>query len=398
VPSTPVQEALELPGLYLHIPFCRAICPYCDFAVSLGDAAKRAAFCDTLLAEIDLVGSEELPGNELNRPSVRFGTIYFGGGTPSALTSEQLADLIERLRCRFPISDEVEIYLEANPEDVTAENAAAWRSLGVDFLSLGVQSFDRERLRFLGRSHDGEGATRAVEIAQDAGFRTVSIDLIFGLPEDQRDGWQRDLDAAVALKVDHLSCYQLTIHEQTAFGHQRARGELVELSDVVQAELFEMAHADLASAGLEGYEVSNFSRGREHRSVHNQKYWHHVPYIGLGPSAHSFDGRRRWWNRRGFASWASAIEAGRQPVEEEETLTGRQLVLERLMLGLRTIDGVDLRRLEERYGVPIREQNDATLRELAHKGLLSIDGDRVAPTRIGMAVADSLVRAVDLSD
>ena len=286
---------------------------------------------------------------------------------PSALSEEQLGGLLDRLRSRLSVAEDVEISLEANPEDVTARSAAAWRSLGVDFVSLGVQSFDRERLGFLGRAHDGEEARVAVAVAQEAGFRTVSIDLMFGLPEDTREGWMRDLETALALGVDHLSCYQLTIHQQTAFGQQKARGELIELSEVAQAELFDVGHRVLPGGGLDGYEVSNFSRGVSHRSTHNQKYWRHVPYLGLGPSAHSFDGRRRWWNRRGSGSWARALEAGQSPVEEEESLTPRQLVLERLMLGLRTADGVDLAELEERHGVRLLEGNAPLFEELCDR-------------------------------
>src|SRR5436305_3583048 len=338
------------PGLYLHVPFCSAICPYCDFAVLTGGAAARARFVEHLLAEIRMWGEAEA-GFE------PFDTIYFGGGTPSALAPEELARILAALRQHLPIHDDAWIFFEANPEDVTVESARAWRELGVRTLSLGIQSFDAAALRFLGRRHDPVAARQSVETARAAGFDTVSIDLIYGLPEQTPEAWQRTLATAVALAPDHLSCCQLTIHEGTPFGSRLARGKLAELPEPAQADLFLLTHRFLRDAGYPGYEVSNFASVPDHRSRHNAKYWDHTPYLGLGPSAHSFAGNRRWWNERKLKPYQARLAAGERPVAGSEELTANDLALEALMLGFRTAAGVDLGRLRERYDLDLAATN-----------------------------------------
>jgi coproporphyrinogen III oxidase-like Fe-S oxidoreductase len=281
---------------------------------------------------------------------------------------------------------------------VTPESVQTWRDLGVRFLSLGVQSFDADALRFLGRRHTPEEARRSAEVARAAGFETVSIDLIYGLPGQTVDDWRRVLEEAVALEPDHLSCYQLTIHEGTPFGFRLARGKMTELPEESQGELFLFTHEFLRDAGIPGYEVSNFARSPEHRSRHNQKYWHHVPYLGLGPSAHSFSGTHRWWNERKINPYGVRIDAGERPVAGSEELTPRDLALEAVMLGLRTADGIGLPDFRERYGVNLLEGNEPLVERLVREGLLRIEGDRLVPTLAGFAVTDSLARAFDLGE
>ena len=278
---------MAAPGLYLHVPFCSAICPYCDFSVLKAGVPARQRFVRHLVAEVALAG----PGWSDPRP---FDTVYFGGGTPSLLPSEDLERVLGACRSHLMLATPW-VFLEANPEDVTPGACAGWRGLGVRTLSLGVQSFSDEALRFLGRRHGAEQARAAVGNALAAGFDTVSVDLIFGLPGQAPDAWRRDLETAVALAPGHLSCYQLTIHPRTRFGVAAGRGRLSEMPEGEQAVLFELTHQLLADAGYRAYEVSNFARGREHESRHNRKYWDHTPYLGLGPSAHSLDrrGRRR---------------------------------------------------------------------------------------------------------
>jgi len=373
-------------GLYLHIPFCSKICPYCDFAVTTGGRRRRAEFVESLIAEASLWGGDPFS----------FDTVYFGGGTPSALETEDLARIVAALRSSFSLSPEAWVFLEANPEDVTPESLAAWRDLGVRTLSLGIQSFDAGSLAFLGRRHSPEEARRSVLLAREAGFDTVSIDLIYGLPDQDRAGWQRDLDAALALDPDHLSCYQLTIHEGTPFGRMAERGKLAELPEGAQADLFLFTHRYLAEAGLPGYEISNFARSPEHRSRHNQKYWDHTPYLGLGPSAHSFRGTRRWWNERSLRDWQARVERGERPIAGSEELEAGQLTLEELMLGLRTYAGVDLERLRERYGIDLLPRNARFVEQLEREGRVTIQGSRIVPTLSGLAVADSLARGVEI--
>jgi len=376
------------PGLYLHIPFCSAICPYCDFAVLTGGAERRTSFVEHLLSEIGMWGEDRNAFPEID-------TIYFGGGTPSALAPEDLASILAALRANLSIRDDAWLFFEANPEDVKSESVRAWRDLGVRTLSLGIQSFDAEALRFLGRRHDPQQARQSVETARAAGFETVSIDLIFGLAGQTPDVWRRALEDAVALEPDHISCYQLTIHEGTPFGFRLARGKMTEMPEPAQADLFLLTHRFLADHGLPGYEVSNFARGPAHRSRHNMKYWDHTPYLGLGPSAHSFSGltgHRRWWNERKLRPYEMKVEMGDRPIAGAEELTAHDLALEALMLGFRTIGGIDLVRFRERYGIDLREQNSRLMEKLTEGGLLTIEGDRLLPTLRGWAVADSLAR------
>lgn len=383
------MQAEASPALYLHIPFCSAICPYCDFAVLTGGPEKRRRFADHLISEISLWAPD--------RPDFEgIDTIYFGGGTPSALAPEDIARILGAVRTNLSIQNGAWVSFEANPEDVNPESVRAWRGLGVRFLSLGIQSFDADALKFLGRRHTPEEARRSVEIARAAGFGTISIDLIYGLPGQPFETWRRTLEQAVALQPDHISCYQLTFHEGTPFGFRLAKGTMSELPEEDQAEIFLFSHEFLRDHGYPAYEVSNFARSPEHRSRHNRKYWHHVPYLGLGPSAHSFSGTRRWWNERKLGPYEKTIENGERPIAGSEELTRKDLALEALMLGLRTVDGIDLEVFQDRYGVDLRKQNEPLVERLAEEGLLEMRGGVLVPTLAGLAVTDSLARAFEV--
>jgi oxygen-independent coproporphyrinogen-3 oxidase len=377
-------------GLYLHIPFCSAICPYCDFAVLTGGAERRARFVEHLIAEIGMWGKDRDAFPEID-------TIYFGGGTPSALSPDQIGHILQALRESLSIRDDAWIFFEANPEDVTPESARAWRDLGVRTLSLGIQSFDADALRFLGRRHSPEQARQSFEIARAAGFDTVSIDLIYGLSGQTPEAWRRTLEEAVSLDPDHISCYQLTIHEGTPFGFRLARGKMAELPEPVQADLFLLTHHFLADHGLPAYEVSNFARGAEHQSRHNRKYWDHTPYLGLGPSAHSYSETRRWWNERRLKPYELKLDSGQRPIDGGEDLTPSDLALEALMLGFRTAAGIDGGRFRERYGIDLLTSNAGLIERLESEGLLRIESSRLIPTLEGLAVADSLARDFEIS-
>jgi oxygen-independent coproporphyrinogen-3 oxidase len=367
-------------GLYLHVPFCSRICPYCDFAVRTGDAARRRRYVDHLLTEIELYADYPL----------RFDTIYFGGGTPSLLDSQDLGRILDALRSRLQLVDPVWIFLEANPEDVTATSLRDWKSLGVTTLSLGVQSLEAASLTFLGRRHGPDDARRAVEAAQQVGFDTVSIDLIYGLPGQTPAAWREEMTRALALGAQHFSCYQLTIHDRTRFRLLERRGRLTQLPDDEQAGLFRMTHDFLNASGMPGYEASQFAAGPEHRSRHNTKYWDHTPYLGLGPAAHSHEDDRRWWNLRRTDAWQDRVGEGRRPIEGEETLDTEALVLEALMTGLRTYAGVDLKRLRSRWGVDLLESNRSLVERLQADGLLSCDDDSLVPSLDGLVIADTI--------
>ena len=370
-------------GLYTHVPFCTSVCPYCDFAVIIAGEERRRAWVDGILREAEMYSDIGLT----------FDTVYLGGGTPSSLYPEQLVQIVDGLHRNLDVEQQALFFLEANPEDVSPQSASAWRDLGVRFVSLGVQSFDDADLAFLGRRHSAADARCAVEILCEAGFSTVSVDLIFGLDGRSRNHWRRQLDFALDLGVDHLSCYQLTVHKETVLGRRVAGGAARELGDRKMTELFFLTHELLADAGFEGYEVSNFASAPEHRSRHNQKYWDQSPYLGLGPSAHSFAGGRRWWNLRKLRLWQRAVSEGMLPVEGEERPTAEQRVLEILMLGFRTSAGVDLGRLRDQFDVDLLVENKNVFDQLRASGHIEVDGLRLRPTLAGLAIADTLARS-----
>jgi putative oxygen-independent coproporphyrinogen III oxidase len=346
-------------------------------------------FADHLISEIALWAPD-------SSTFERIDTIYFGGGTPSALVPEDIARILGAVRENLSVEDRAWVSFEANPEDVNPENVQAWQDLGVRFLSLGIQSFDADALKFLGRRHTAAEARRSVETARAAGFDTISIDLIYGLPGQPFEIWKRTLEQAVALQPDHISCYQLTFHEGTPFGFRLAKGQMSELPEDAQGDIFLFTHEFLRDHGYPAYEVSNFARSTEHRSRHNQKYWHHVPYLGLGPSAHSFSGTRRWWNERKLGPYEQKIDEGERPIADGEELTRKDLALEALMLGLRTADGIAPGEFQERYGVDLWKQNEPLIERLVRENLLRIEADRLIPTLAGLAVTDSLARDFEI--
>jgi len=392
---------MAAPGLYLHIPFCSAVCPYCDFSVLRAGAPARKRFVEHLVAEVPLAACEW-------KDPQPFDTVYFGGGTPSLLPPEDLERVLGACRAHLALATPW-IFLEANPEDVTPDACAAWRGLGVRTLSLGAQSFSDDALRYLGRRHGATQTRAAVETAQAAGFDTVSVDLIFGLPGQSVEAWRRELATAVALGPGHLSCYQLTIHPRTRFGVAAKRGQLSEMPEGEQAVLFHLTHRLLADAGYSAYEVSNFARSRDHESRHNRKYWDHTPYLGLGPSAHSLaiedasavPAARRWWNELRTPRWEGRVAAGERPVEAEESLGPKQMATEAVMLGLRTTAGIDLDAFTMRYGVDLLAVNAALVERLVAEGHLAARADPggarwLVPTASGLAVADGMATAFDI--
>jgi len=374
-------------GLYIHVPFCASVCPYCDFAVTLAGEERRRAYVAGIEREAAMAAADGLS----------FDTIYLGGGTPSALAADQLAEVLAAVKAGLRVEAGAWTFLEVNPEDVSSASVRAWRQLGVRAVSLGVQALDGEALAFLGRRHTADGARRALDRLRAGGFTTVSIDLIYGLPGQTVASWSRQLEEAAARAVDHISCYQLTIHRGTVFGRRHARGELEAAPEPAQAELFLLTHRRLAELGYQGYEVSNFAAAPGHRSRHNIKYWRHLPYLGLGPAAHSFVGRRRFWNHRKLRIWQRAVDAGRRPVEGVEELADADLALEAVMLGLRTSDGVDLEALRSRYGIDLVALNRRSIERLCDSGHLVLEADRLRPTVSGMAIADTLARSLELA-
>jgi len=322
--------------LYVHVPFCARRCSYCDFAIAVRREVPSAAFTEAILAEW-----ARWRADARLEVTPALSTVYFGGGTPSRLDPSELSRLIDAFVGNRPLLAGAEVTLEANPEDVTADSATGWRRAGVNRVSLGVQSFDPAVLAWMHRTHTADQVGPAVARLRDAGITNISLDLIYGLPIHLGRDWSRDLDAAVALEPAHLSLYALTVEPATPLSRWIDRGSATAAGDELQASEFLLAHERLTGAGFAHYEVSNYALpGRE--AVHNRAYWARRPYLGLGPSAHSALGARRWWNVREWEGWRQMVSAGGSPVAGEERLDQDKVVLEDLYLGLRTSQGVPL--------------------------------------------------------
>ena len=324
--------------VYVHVPFCARRCSYCDFAI----AVRREVPVDEYLRAVDA----ELRLRFADAGAWTAETLYLGGGTPSRLGGEGVARLLALLRSRIELAPDAEVTIEANPEDVDAVAARLWREAGVNRISLGAQSFDDRVLAWMHRVHDAGRIGAAVAVAREAGIENLSLDLIFALPADLGRDWRRDVDLAVALAPDHLSLYGLTVESHTPLGRWRARGSVAEAPEEDYEREFLHAHETLGAAGLEHYEVSNFGRPGRH-SRHNRSYWRGVPYAGLGPGAHEYDGAERRWNVGAYAAWHRTLGEGRDPIEGRETLTADNRSAEEVYLGLRTSAGLTLRAGEE---------------------------------------------------
>jgi oxygen-independent coproporphyrinogen-3 oxidase len=319
--------------LYLHVPFCQRRCSYCDFSIAVRKRIPAREYVDSVLTELRSTD----PG-----PAARGGpisTIYFGGGTPSLLPPEAIAQLLRAGDPGPAARGEREVTLEANPEDVTSDAARAWHAAGITRVSLGAQSFDDKVLKWMHRSHDAARIGGAVHALRGAGIENVSLDLIFALPDELQRDWERDLDMALALRPEHLSLYGLTVESRTPLDRWISRGATQAPDDERYAEEYLLAHRRLTADGLVFYEVSNAALPG-FRSRHNSAYWSGQPYVGLGPAAHSFVGTTRRWNLRAWEAYRRAVAEGRSPVESEEKLTEDQRETERTYLALRTAEGL----------------------------------------------------------
>lgn len=363
----------EQAGLYVHVPFCRTKCPYCDF-YSRTDLTRTDAWLEALEQEADLYRG-------------RFGTfdtLYLGGGTPSLLGEREMSSLVEGILRRFVLSPGAEITVEANPDDITPQKLSHLRALGFNRISLGVQSLEERELRCLNRRHTARRALKALEYIRASGFPNLGMDLMYGIPGQSESAWITTLERALEFHPEHLSCYQLTCHSGTPFGEMRDRGEIPALGEERERSFFLLTSRYLEGRGYVHYEVSNFAWGESFISRHNSKYWRRVPYLGLGPSAHSFAGGRRWWNVASLSDYCRALASARSPVAGRERLSGDQSRLESLALGFRTREGVDMRILGD------RPEAGRILRELETSGLVALSDNRAVPTREGLVVADSL--------
>jgi oxygen-independent coproporphyrinogen-3 oxidase len=315
-------------------------------------------------------------------------TIYFGGGTPSLLSEEELNFLLEKLHQLFPVAPNAEITLEANPDDLKADKLRTVRKAGINRLSIGIQSFYEPHLRYLNRAHNAEEAQTCVKLAQDAGFDNISIDLIYAIPAEDHSIWQQDLAEAMALQPRHISSYCLTIEEKTAFGNWLRKGKIQEMSDDFAAEQFEMLLGTLVTAGYEQYEISNFCLpGGE--SQHNSNYWRKEKYLGLGPGAHSYNGSSRQYNVSNNGLYLKALAQDEIPAELDE-LQPHDQANEYIMTGLRTKWGIDLKKIRQEFGFDLYKENYAYLHQLQNEGKIRMQGQQLILTNIGKLLADRI--------
>jgi putative oxygen-independent coproporphyrinogen III oxidase len=376
-----------LGGIYVHVPFCLRKCSYCDF-YSIADLSLTAAYLEALSSEIAAAD----PGPRA------FDTIYIGGGTPSLLAPAEVEAIVAGLFSKFRFERPVEVTLEANPGTVGFEKLRGFRSAGVNRLNLGVQSFQEQNLERLGRIHSAGQAQAALESARRAGFETVGLDLIYGLPGQTRRGWAADLESALAYAPDHIACYMLTVEPGTPLAEDRRCGRFRPAPAGAAADLFRMTSEFLAARGFRHYEVSNFARcgadGAARISRHNCKYWTHAAYLGFGPAAHSFLPPTRFWNQRDVKGYVEALQRGGRPVAGKETLTVEQEMMEAVLLGMRTAAGVDLSGFRNRFGVDFMQVHGAAAAELASQGLLRLEAGRCAPTLRGMLYVNTVTAAL----
>jgi oxygen-independent coproporphyrinogen-3 oxidase len=370
-------------GLYVHIPFCSSRCSYCDFATGLYQSELAERYVYGLVEEIK---TSQHAGENVD-------TIYFGGGTPSLLAPAQLERILAALYDNFKIAADCEITLEINPGSATPEKLRAFRSLGVNRASFGAQTFDDAELAKLGRSHNSADALRTFADLRDTGFTNVSFDLIAGLPGQTLARWQRNIQQALALAPEHLSFYLLEVHSGTPLAEHIRRGIQPQPDEDLAGVMYECMLEYALAAGYEHYEISNLCRPG-FQSRHNVKYWTAAPYYGFGCSAHSYDGKtRRWSNQRDVLRYVELVERDASPVVEEQQLSVTDVRAEAVFLGLRLMQGVDLRRYRESFGVDLRDEHAGDLDRFCKAGLVELDGDLIRLTRTGALLSNEVFAA-----
>ncbi len=374
-------------GIYIHIPFCRSRCSYCDFATGIYEGTLAERYVQALVKEI-------VSWQDIESPTA-IDTIYFGGGTPSLLSASQIEVILAAIHTRFAIKAEadVEVTMEMNPGTVTPALLHEFHRLGIDRASFGAQTFDDRELARLGRSHTSQDTRQTFNYLREAGFDNVSFDLIAGLPGQTLEGWERNLDEALTLRPEHLSFYLLEVHEGTPLAEHIRRGMQPQPDDDLAAQMYELMLDRAGSAGYEHYEISNLCLpGFESR--HNTKYWTGAPYYGFGCSAHSYDGSfRRWSNERDVARYTNLIQREDSPVVERIELSKHQARAEALFLGLRMMQGVDLKRHHLQFGADVRDSHEAELARFREAGLIEYDGDLVKLTRSGTLLSNEVFSA-----
>jgi oxygen-independent coproporphyrinogen III oxidase len=383
---------MKFAGIYIHIPFCRSRCSYCDFATGMYESAAAEQYVGALTEEISRWAEVEHPE--------RVDTVYFGGGTPSLLTPAQIGEILKAVHGRFDLRDDAEITLEINPGDggtsaaVRHQTLSGFRSLGINRASFGAQTFDDRELKQLGRTHDSNDIRTTFQRLRDAGFSNINFDLIAGLPGQKLSGWKRNLDEALKQGPEHLSLYLLDVHEGTPLADQIRRGMRPAPDDDLAAEMYAMMIEQVTAAGYQHYEISNFCLpGSESR--HNTKYWTGAPYYGFGCSAHSYDGARlRWANERDAANYVQLIDKNESPIVERTDLDEDAARSETIFLGLRLMRGIDLQNYRARFGKDLRAEYNGELARLREAGLIEIDEGLLRLTTRGALLSNEVFAAL----
>jgi oxygen-independent coproporphyrinogen-3 oxidase len=369
-------------GIYLHIPFCKQACHYCNFHFSTNIASKND-FVSALLKEIVL--QQEYLRHEIIE------TIYFGGGTPSLLTNDELQKILSALHASFDVSQGAEITVEANPDDISVQKLKGWKASGINRLSIGVQSFFDEDLKWMNRGHNAIQAVESIINAYAEGFSNITIDFIYGTTTLNDRNWEKNIHKAIDLHIPHLSCYALTVEPKTALAKMIAQKKMAEVNQSDQARQFLLLMNCLRDSGYEHYEISNFSKPG-YRSMHNSSYWQQKNYLGLGPSAHSFNGISRQWNVSNNAVYIQSLEKN-ELIFEKEVLSAIQKLNEYIMTSLRTMEGCDLNFVGNRFGEEAAIKLSAAAKKLCKKNIL-ISDSRIILTDEGKLFADGM--AADL--
>ncbi len=384
--TTSIQQLLETVSLYLHIPFCHTRCYYCDFNTFAGILPLREPYVRALLAEIALAG--EMAQYTDGTPH-RARTIFFGGGTPSLLTVPQVKRLLAACRAAFALDNDAEITLEANPGTLSPAQLVGLRAAGINRLSLGSQSFDAGLLKTLGRIHTPEEITQALSHARAAGFTSINLDFMFGLPGQSMRQWQETIEQALALRPEHLSLYSLIIEEGTPFFDWTREGRITPGDEDLCADMYEYADDRLQAAGYANYEISNWSLPG-HQSRHNLTYWRNLPYIGMGTGAHSFFAGKRFSNERDPQRYINLLKKRQTPVVESETIGRLQEMSETAFLALRTAEGLHLPTFEERFAAPFASFAGDRLHIVEEAGLLEQEEDWLRLSKRGRLLGNDV--------
>lgn len=377
-------------GIYIHIPFCKQACHYCNFHFSTSLRYKNELIA-ALLKEIEIYTSFSGSLNKMTQGpegietvlTDHIETIYFGGGTPSICSKDEIQSIIKKINAEFTVSPSAEVTLEANPDDITEEKLKDWKDAGINRLSIGIQSFFEEDLQWMNRAHNAKQAIDSLQLALNY-FQNITMDLIYGTPELTNEKWKQNVEKAISLGIPHLSCYALTVEPKTPLDKLIRQHKSPDINPDKQSEQFLLLMQWMEEAGYEHYEISNFAKPG-FRSQHNSSYWQGKKYIGFGPSAHSFDGDARWWNISNNNSYIEAINKGSIPYEKEE-LTATQKINEYIMISLRTSEGLDLSKLNE----TMKYELLTSCRKYIENGLVKRENNFLNLTREGKLLADGI--------